>query len=54
MPSEHRIVEVAAGTKLRLRLGRQDAVEPGKVRLHNSRRGDLIVDERRWNEGVAA
>jgi hypothetical protein len=48
------MVEVAAGTKVRLRLGRQDAVEPGKVRLRNSRRGDLVVDRRRWDEGMPA
>ncbi len=54
MPSKHRMVEVAAGQRLRLRLGRQDAVEPGYVRLCNSRRGDLVVDQRRWDEGMPA
>jgi hypothetical protein len=52
MLSTHRLVEVEAGTKLRLRLGQQDDVKPGKVQLCNGRRGDLAVDQRRWDDGM--
>jgi len=53
MPSEHRIITVAPGHDLRVRLA-PVAARPGCVAVKATRRAPFEIAQQRWDEGRAA
>ncbi|WP_419808358.1 hypothetical protein [Sphingomonas sp.] len=54
MPSEHRIVAIAAGHTVKVRRSRQPATRPGFVMVEKSHRAPFEVPEQRWQEAPVA
>ena len=54
MPSEHRMVEIAAGHPVRLRLARAAASRPGFVVVKSSHRAPFEVEQQRWDRARRA
>lgn len=54
MPSEHRIVQIAAGHAAKVRLSRAPSQRPGYVMVQTSHRAPFAIPETRWKDAVIA